>query len=556
MEPTPTNTPVPQENFLTKIRSKRVLAPLVVILVLIGTLFTIQQVQKQQEVRKGAFLNGANLVVTPDKTTVNVNDTIVVTLGINSPQYELTAIEAHLNLPTDTFQVTNYNDTGSMFSSDFKVPPSQSGNDYSFVLTNSPTAPKKGSGVVATITLKALKAGSFTINYLPATQITAKGVENQNVIDQISPAQITVQTSQTTVANLSFSGPSIIGQGQTFTVDALLNAQSLNITAAELHFAYPQTTLQLVSIQKGTMLPTVLRDPVITDASGTGTITVGSDATTPATGTGVIAKLTFKALQTQTQPVQVLYSTNTRVSAMGRDDSVVGTLTPYSITVSAVQQPTATPTITPTRVPTATPTPTITPTKAPTATPTMTVSPTLTITSGATSLLLSLKMPAIGNNAQTENVNPSHPTRTVTLDFIDAAGAIDTLSAPLTFNGTRYVGSVPFTKAPTTVGGNAYKIKVRFDNTLKKYLSNDPIAIVPGQQNQTPLMTLIPGDISVNNVLDIFDYNVLVSCYGSRMGSTFCDGHELASDLNDNGSVDGVDYNVLLTSFRDAREGD
>jgi len=649
MEPTDQNihTTRHTNSFLDKLRSKKAVGPILLVLVLLGVLFTIQQVQKQQEVRKGAYANGANLTISASDTTPNVGDTITLTLNVVSNTIPLTGIEAHLNLPTDTFEVTNFDTTGSTFSGSLKYGPVQRGNDYNFVRTNEAETPSIGSGKIAVITAKVLRAGAFTVNYLPLTQITGQDLPNENVIDTMSVDNITVAgpvTSTTVDLKFTTTTPQV-AVGQTFTVDAYMENTGNTVTAAELYVSYPNTVLQLTKFEKATLLPTIIKDAVINTVPAS--ITVGSDTANPPTGSGVIATLTFKALQAQGQPVQILYSTNSRVAAMGHEESVLGTLTPLSISVSSAVTPgvsvtpgndttdpivqftsptnnatypipgqtnvgvnvratasdtsgiagiklyadnalikdcnymttecslfwnysqkadgaivlraeatdravpanTATSTITIYK--NVSPTGTVT-TVPPTPTATSTPVPTNTPIAASTTLLVSLKMPTIGIDVSTENTGPVRGAREVTYQITSASGTAGAIQkANITFTNGRYVGALPI---DSTLVTGSYTVKVRLDNTLYKTLGS--ITLTKGIANTAPLVTLISGDLALNNTLDIFDYNILISCYGARSTTIFCGNKKIIADLNDNGSVDSSDYNTLLTSFRDAVDGD
>jgi Dockerin type I domain len=63
-----------------------------------------------------------------------------------------------------------------------------------------------------------------------------------------------------------------------------------------------------------------------------------------------------------------------------------------------------------------------------------------------------------------------------------------------------------------------------------------------------PTMTPISGDVDGNNVVNILDYNDLMSCYGSKANTPSCQ-YKTTSDLNDDGSIGGVDYNIILRAF-------
>ena len=59
-------------------------------------------------------------------------------------------------------------------------------------------------------------------------------------------------------------------------------------------------------------------------------------------------------------------------------------------------------------------------------------------------------------------------------------------------------------------------------------------------------------DLNNDNQLDILDYNILISCYGSKQCPP---DQKAASDFN-SGQVDGVDYNIWLRNFQGPHGGD
>lgn len=60
----------------------------------------------------------------------------------------------------------------------------------------------------------------------------------------------------------------------------------------------------------------------------------------------------------------------------------------------------------------------------------------------------------------------------------------------------------------------------------------------------SPTPKPIRGDIDQNNVLDVYDFNLLIECYAEKE----CPNKKKA-DLNDDGVVNGKDLNILLRSF-------
>lgn len=114
--------------------------------------------------------------------------------------------------------------------------------------------------------------------------------------------------------------------------------------------------------------------------------------------------------------------------------------------------------------------------------------------------------------------------------------------------------------------------------TYQLYISTDGYLIHKATQNGTdtftitqgnivtiPANTLIPGDVAPipgkfqrdygDNVLDILDYNGIINCYLDRVNASTCTNKQ-APDLDDDGKVDGVDYNLFLRSFSQVQTGD
>lgn len=74
---------------------------------------------------------------------------------------------------------------------------------------------------------------------------------------------------------------------------------------------------------------------------------------------------------------------------------------------------------------------------------------------------------------------------------------------------------------------------------------------------QMPRINLVAGDVDNNNILNINDYNILLSCV-SDPDITNIDNQALCntnanykklSDLDDNGTIDKFDYNLFLREY-------
>ena len=103
-----------------------------------------------------------------------------------------------------------------------------------------------------------------------------------------------------------------------------------------------------------------------------------------------------------------------------------------------------------------------------------------------------------------------------------------------------------------------YYINTHMDNTLDQ--SHYFIHIYSGLAVINPLTlyhrygvvvaNVISGDINNDTQVDLLDYNILLSCFGSKTCS-----YKTQSDLNDDGAVDGADYNIFLWDIGSHPEG-
>jgi hypothetical protein len=55
---------------------------------------------------------------------------------------------------------------------------------------------------------------------------------------------------------------------------------------------------------------------------------------------------------------------------------------------------------------------------------------------------------------------------------------------------------------------------------------------------------MLPGDLDLNKIVDLYDYNQLVTDYGKTGAPGF-----IPADIDDNGVVNIYDYNILLGNF-------
>ncbi len=187
------------------------------------------------------------------------------------------------------------------------------------------------------------------------------------------------------------------------------------------------------------------------------------------------------------------------------------------------------------------------------------------------SLNLTFTIPGIGSGGGT--MNPKRLKRNVTIFLysIDANSLNRTVKPLYTKKATAKFDTNKLSPTYTSfltrivdlgpdVKEGEYQIAFRTDESLRTLIkeSDDKVG---GQsfglnKNTQPLLfppqTVLMGDTipkEGDNLIDVSDYNAFVNCFGERNKTTFCTGNNYG-DFDDNGVIDGVDYNILLLSFR------
>lgn len=94
----------------------------------------------------------------------------------------------------------------------------------------------------------------------------------------------------------------------------------------------------------------------------------------------------------------------------------------------------------------------------------------------------------------------------------------------------------------TSFPSGDYYVKIRMNNTLSQ--TTYGIHINNGGDTYVPLNPINAADVDNNNRVDISDYNDLMNCYRNLPACTST--LRAGSDLNRDGQVNGVDYNLWL----------
>ena len=164
------------------------------------------------------------------------------------------------------------------------------------------------------------------------------------------PTQLTPQAS-TDGVDLSLKPDNIVTNiDQEFQVDVFVDTgqTDLKLAAVQAKINYDSAKLELKNVQLKDFLPTVLIQPQNT--AGSTKFVVGiSPSDTPKGGSGTIATLTFKVIQSATSPISISFEPGqTLVAADGRTDNVAGDLNPASVNIGDMVQQSPSPVPSPT----------------------------------------------------------------------------------------------------------------------------------------------------------------------------------------------------------------
>ena len=148
------------------------------------------------------------------------------------------------------------------------------------------------------------------------------------------------------------------------------------------------------------------------------------------------------------------------------------------------------------------------------------------------------------------NKNPQRTTRDLTVSVFDQSNVNKTPNTKITVTYDAATGTFKGNASANLTPGN-YTVKVKSPGLLTKTLVS--IQSLVSGTNQIPSANLTTGDIDNDNQLTVLDYNILISCsIYTNDAETLCNRvttYKTYSDLNDNGVVDQIDYNLFLREY-------
>lgn len=174
------------------------------------------------------------------------------------------------------------------------------------------------------------------------------------------------------------------------------------------------------------------------------------------------------------------------------------------------------------------------------------------IPSGPTTLSVTVFLHGIGkagdsvNHAPSGTTRPLHTERTITVTFYDLQkNLIATKQGTVVYDeasGSFKGGIALDTDCPS----GTYRVEINTDRYIKQMLPGEQLITV-GTTNTLPAVSLVAGDVSNDEYLDIVDYSMMIGCFSELMPAASCDGATKdITDITDDGVVNQFDYNLFL----------
>jgi len=381
--------------------------------------------------------------------------------------------------------------------------------------------------------------GSFTL--VPA-------LKEQQVFQSRASADTTIFFSPAS----SFFEPVQVRPKEQFSLDITLDPRSNLVSTVKLALTYDPTKLEAVG--KNTLVinqnafPTIVEGPVVNNDTGTiyVTLSVGVDPQRAIRSVTKVATLNMMATQkTGALNALISFDTQTQAYSLAPNDhpfeNVIAGAAPAYIAIGNFAS-------TPTPLPPASPTPTPGAVQNPTSVPTPLPNEAV--------LAFNVLLHGIGGiadnpsqNLELNNKNPLHPTRKIHVSLFDTSNKqVMTKEGEIVYdkNASLFGGRISL---GTTLPTGTYSIKIKTDGYLEKRIPS-VWHISQGANLTLPTVSLLVGDITQDNHIDVFDYNMLMSCFENTEANAFCgDPDKQPADLNDDGRVNQADFQLLINEI-------
>lgn len=215
----------------------------------------------------------------------------------------------------------------------------------------------------------------------------------------------------------------------------------------------------------------------------------------------------------------------------------------------------------------------------PTEAPTPTEGPTATATPTPVGPVLNVSFQLPGIGSQGGNLKPQHPKRNLYLLFYSTevnsndsrVKPLHTLTSNVTFDpdpksSTYGIFTNKNLDLGTAIPPGRYQLVFKLDQVLSRLIKEKENAVggqiltidtIRPEPLEIPIQNMIAGDIfnppHGDNIMNGKDHEMLLNCFGTKASTPSCPDKTIA-DINDDGAVDGTDYNIMLGSFRRLKE--
>lgn len=353
--------------------------------------------------------------------------------------------------------------------------------------------------------------------------------------------------------------------GEKFSIDIMVDPGQNSVSFVKFEVLYPQNVLTIENANDVAINTAIFRDilegPVATPGRFAASVGIGSDASNAVTSLVKVATVTFTASAVTDSPVQLSFTTASEILSIAASDqagenvlSIVESayvlIEPLPVTPSPSPTPSSTPSPTPTQIPT------LTPSVTPTIQPTATVIP----TGIPKRFSYTVTLHGIGSGGdnsnptgnQYSNKNPLHKTREVILSVFDKDdNLVATIAGSMNYDQQlgKFLGATQGVVPPASE--NLYRVAVYTRGYLRA-LANGTITFDTSNSAVVSEVTLVAGDVHIDNRLSILDYNQITDCYSDLAPARNCedDSKKQRADITDDGRVDQFDYNLFLRELK------
>lgn len=155
----------------------------------------------------------------------------------------------------------------------------------------------------------------------------------------------------------------------------------------------------------------------------------------------------------------------------------------------------------------------------------------------------SINLPGIGPG---ENTNPQPSIRWAVVEFLDQDGFIitDERKVELSYQFNSFMGSLQL----DGIAPGTYQLRVKMPGKLPKFVRGFYTVNSSDNNITLPTVNLTSGDMNGDEILDILDYNILITTIQRGGVGTM-------EDLNSDGRVNAADLNIFLRQLN-SRVGD